>query len=241
MSRVLIADDNKNMALTCSNFLTNEKNIEVIDIVDNGIDALNSYIKNKPDVLLLDLDMPKMSGLEVIEELSKDSKEKRKNNIIVISGTLDKLHPYNTSKVFRIMPKPLEYDELIETIYEIQGILDDEKLEEEIENIFLDLKLTDFSLKGLDYLKKSVFYCYKDEDLLFNISQVYETIAQDYFLKKIKPKNVLWSLESLIDVYEKNISEGFLSSFFVYYDDNKNLTPKYFIELIVFYLKKSVR
>ena len=86
MSRVLIADDNKNMTLTFSNFLTKEKNIEIIGIVNNGIDALNTYFEKKPDVLLLDLDMPKMNGLEVIEKLSNDVQEKKKNNIIVISG-----------------------------------------------------------------------------------------------------------------------------------------------------------
>ena len=239
MSRVLIADDNENMALTCSNFLTKEKNIEVIGIVNNGIDAISSYEQNKPDILLLDLDMPKMNGIEVIEFLSKDEQERKKNNIIVISGTLDQLHPYNTTKLYRVMPKPLDYEKLIETINEAQGIIDSEILEEKIEDLLIDINLTDVSLKGLEYLKKAVFYCYNDENLLFNISQVYETIAHEYFYKKLKPKNILWSLESLIDAYQKSIDQRFLSSFFLHYDNSKNLTPKYLIELIVYQLKKA--
>ena len=69
MSRVIIPDDNEVMALTCKNFLTKEKNIEIIKIVNNGIDAYNSYMEEKPDVLLLDLDMPGMDGVEVINKL----------------------------------------------------------------------------------------------------------------------------------------------------------------------------
>ena len=135
MSRVLIADDNKNMTLTFSNFLTKEKNIEIIGIVNNGIDALNTYFEKKPDVLLLDLDMPKMNGLEVIEKLSNDVQEKKKNNIIVISGALEKLRPYNTSQVYRVMQKPIDHSQLLTFINEIQDNIDDEILEIKINEV----------------------------------------------------------------------------------------------------------
>ena len=107
--------------------------------------------------------------------------------------------------------------------------------------MFIDLKLINPALKGTNYLKQAIIYCYNDGDLLYNISTVYEMIAQDNFIKHIKGKNVLWSLESLIDAYEKSVSSGFLGSYFVYYDDSKNLTPKYLIELIVVHLWKTIR
>lgn len=84
MSRVLIADDDKNIASACTNFLTNEKNIEIIDVVNNGKDALNSYMKNVPDVMILDLKMPDMNGLEVLDKLSNSHVERRKNNIFLV-------------------------------------------------------------------------------------------------------------------------------------------------------------
>lgn len=240
MSRVLIADDNVGMTLSCSNFLTKEKNIEIVGIVNNGIDALKCYNEEQPDVLLLDLDMPEMSGLEVIEELSKDETEIRKNNIIVISGTLDRLHPYNTAQVYRIMPKPLDYDKLLETIYEIQENLDDYRLEKEIKTMFLELNLTDTSLKGLDYLKKVVFYCYKYPEMRTHITLAYEQVIRYYSLNKKKPKNIMWNLESMLKIYEKNISKDFLQSYFYKYDFTRNLSPTYLVDLMVSHLDEKL-
>ena len=237
MSRVIIADDNEVMALTCKNFLTMEKNIEVIKIVNNGIDAYNSYMKERPDVLLLDLDMPGMDGVEVINKLCEDEEEKRKNNIIVISGTLDRLHPYNTAKVYRIMPKPLDYYELIKTINDIQGMLEYERIEKNIDEIFFESKLAAPCLKGTNYLKQAAIYCYYDEELLYDLNSVYDKVAKDNYFKHINGKNVLWSLQSLIGSYQKNTNKDFLSSYFLYYDDSRDLTPRYLLELLVTQLK----
>lgn len=237
MIRVIIADDNEYLTKTCCKYLSEEKEIEIIDIVNNGVDALNSYLTNNPDVLLLDLDMPGLNGLEIIDKLSENMKEKKKNNIIVISGKLEYLFPYNTSKVYRIMPKPLDFDKLIDTIYEIKEILNDTLLEEQINDYLLELKLFSPSLKGLDYLKKAIFYCYKDETNLTNITNVYEMIARDYKAQNITAKKVLYSLESLVDAYCRSINKEFLLSVFTYYDPQKHLSPKYLIELIVVNLK----
>lgn len=239
MSRILIADDNKNFALTCTNFLTKEENIEIIDIATNGITALNTYLQERPDILILDLNLPGMSGIEIINKLSQNKEEKRKNNIIVISGDLKNYIPYKTSKVYTILAKPINYDELLDTIYEIQNNIDLEYLEKTIDDLFYRLRLHIPSSRGVNYLKQAVIYCYSDETLFYNISQVYTKIACKNPKDKIKAKNVLWSLESLIDTYERSITKEFLSSFFVYYDNNRRLTPKYLIELIVIYLKHN--
>ena len=240
MSRVLIADDDKNIASACTNFLTNEKNIEVIDVVNNGKDALDSYMKNVPDVMILDLKMPDMSGLEVLDKLSNSYVERRKNNIIVISGSLMDLFPYNTAKIYRILPKPFEFDELIDTINEIQGIIDDDYLENLIDDLFKKLRLYILSSKGIIYLKQAVIFCYKDENLFYNMSNVYELIAEKNSIKRITPKTVLWSLESLINTYKKSVDDEFLETNLVYYDATRNMTPKYLIELIVIHLKSII-
>ena len=241
MSRILIADDNVDFALTCTNFLTKEKNIEIVDVVADGISAFNSYIKYQPDILILDLDLPCMNGIDVINKLSEDKNEKKKSNIIVVSGAFEKLIPYNTTKVYKMFQKPIKHDELIKTIYEMQEIIDIEQLENKIDDLFYNLRLHVLSSKGVTYLKQAVIYCFNDETLFYNISKVYSMVATDNTIYNVKPKNVLWSLESLINTYEKSVDNRFLSSFFIYYDETRNLTPKYFIELIVIYLKRNIK
>lgn len=241
MSKVLIADDDINLALTCKNFLTKEKNIEVVDIVNNGKDAISSYIAYEPDVLILDLKMPDMDGVEVINKLSTFCAENKRNNIIVISGALNELMPYNTSMVYKIMPKPFDFDDLLKNINEIQGVNDANLLKNEIDDLFFKLRLPSLSIKGVDYLKQAVIFCYNNEELFYNISIVYTMIANNQRGDKVKPKNVLWTLESLTNSYKKCVDNTFLHSMFIYYyDETRNMTPKYLIELIVIHLKQSI-
>ena len=66
-------------------------------------------------------------------------------------------------------------------------------------------------------------------------------IADKDFKSKLKPKNIKWSLESLINSYRRTVNEDLLQSYFEqYWDKTRSLTPKYFIETIVIYLKKNI-
>ena len=66
MVKIMIADDNRESAQQLCYLLTKEENFKVINISTDGIEALQSYKRLNPDVLLLDLDMPKLNGLELL-------------------------------------------------------------------------------------------------------------------------------------------------------------------------------
>ncbi len=71
MIKILLADDHQIMLGGISAMLENEKEIEVVGAVSNGLEVLE-FIKNKEvDVLLLDLQMPVMDGLETTMHAKK--------------------------------------------------------------------------------------------------------------------------------------------------------------------------
>lgn len=57
----------------------------------NGFEALDKLIKHKPDLMLLDIDMPKMSGMEVLKRIRRSRDRKiKKLPIIMFTGNVDK-------------------------------------------------------------------------------------------------------------------------------------------------------
>lgn len=74
--KVLVCDDNKSFAGIVGKFLSSQDNMEIVDIAINGKEAVDKIIKNKPDVVLLDLVMPELDGLGVIEKLVENNIEK---------------------------------------------------------------------------------------------------------------------------------------------------------------------
>lgn len=69
---VAIVDDNEKMVSLLDAILQTDKNIEVIGRGDDGVQALDIIKNQEPDVVLLDLIMPKLDGLEVMQQVNKD-------------------------------------------------------------------------------------------------------------------------------------------------------------------------
>lgn len=71
--RVLIADDNRAVRIGMRLQLDNAPDIEVVGEVGNGIDAVMAGRSEQPDVILMDLQMPGMSGVEATKRLLDES------------------------------------------------------------------------------------------------------------------------------------------------------------------------
>ncbi len=69
--KVLIADDSKDFTAMLSSCISLFPDIEVVGIAQNGFQVLKLLEQEKPDVLLLDIIMPEMDGLEVLRNLNK--------------------------------------------------------------------------------------------------------------------------------------------------------------------------
>jgi len=64
--RVLIVDDSFLMRRVIRNILEKDQDFEVVDEAANGLEALERAATWQPDVILLDIEMPKMDGLEFL-------------------------------------------------------------------------------------------------------------------------------------------------------------------------------
>ncbi|AGB40962.1 chemotaxis response regulator containing a CheY-like receiver domain and a methylesterase domain [Halobacteroides halobius DSM 5150] len=80
--KVLVVDDSAFMRKVVSELLEEDREIEVIDKARNGRDALRKIEKHTPDVITLDVEMPKMNGLDFLKRL----KGKKAIPVIMLSS-----------------------------------------------------------------------------------------------------------------------------------------------------------
>lgn len=69
--RVIIAEDHAILRDGLRSLLSSEENIEVVDEVEDGIKAVRSASKYHPDLIVMDLSMPRMNGIEAIHEIRR--------------------------------------------------------------------------------------------------------------------------------------------------------------------------
>jgi two-component system invasion response regulator UvrY len=71
MPKVLIADDHTIVRTGLKQIIADEPDIKIIGEVSNGVEVLEFLQKNACDLVLLDLSMPKRTGLDVISEIKQ--------------------------------------------------------------------------------------------------------------------------------------------------------------------------
>ncbi len=70
--RVVIVDDEELARLALRQHLTTLGNIEIVRECSNGFEAIKAASELKPDVMLLDVQMPKIDGFEVLEVIGRE-------------------------------------------------------------------------------------------------------------------------------------------------------------------------
>ena len=83
---VLIADDNKDFCEIIGQYLSKQNDIDLVGVVHDGFEALNKIIQLQPDVVVLDIIMPHMDGLGVLEKLSEEDSIEKLPKIIILSA-----------------------------------------------------------------------------------------------------------------------------------------------------------
>lgn len=76
--KVVLADDNRNFCGVLESWLSSKDDMELVGIANNGVEALSVIAEQQPDVLLLDLVIPGLDGLGVMEKMGPVTKARLK-------------------------------------------------------------------------------------------------------------------------------------------------------------------
>lgn len=204
---VLLADDNKEFTMTLSSYLEKEESIEIIGIAKDGNEAYEMAVKLKPDILLLDIIMPHLDGLGVLEKLYSTEMEKMPIAIILSAVGQDKI----TQKAISLgaqyyIVKPFDINVLIKRMKELKNYQpsqlkgnfisreikaqyidiapekkkSEENLEALVTNIIHEVGVP-AHIKGYQYLREAIMMVIKDTDVINQITkQLYPEIASKY-------------------------------------------------------------
>ena len=82
---VLLVDDHALLRTGVANIINQERDLEVIAQAGDGIEAIDAYERHHPDVILLDLRMPRMEGVEVVRQIRERDPRAR----VIILTTYD--------------------------------------------------------------------------------------------------------------------------------------------------------
>ncbi|MFZ3046204.1 MAG: response regulator [Desulfatirhabdiaceae bacterium] len=116
--RILIVDDETFVGELLSEYLTG--NGYEVSTVENGEDALTAYSQFKPDIVILDIRMPGMSGIEVLKKMRKLD---NKPSIIMASayGDSETINETMAQGADHYLQKPMTLSKLLEMVENIQN------------------------------------------------------------------------------------------------------------------------
>jgi len=191
---VLIADDNKEFCNLVCEFLGQEADMYIVGIAHDGLQVLEKVAQLNPQILILDLIMPNLDGLGVLDKLSENPKRPK---IIVLSAVgQDKI----TQKAINLgadyyIVKPFDLNILAERIREIISDYNSDaeistvtinpenqrnQLEREITNIIHEIGVP-AHIKGYFYLREAIFMVINDVELLSAVTKIlYPSIAKKF-------------------------------------------------------------
>ncbi|MBI5006658.1 MAG: Hpt domain-containing protein [Nitrosomonadales bacterium] len=118
---VMVVDDSLTVRKITGRLLA-RSGYQVVTAKD-GVDAMEQLTEILPDVMLLDVEMPRMDGFELAKRLRQDSRTQDMPIIMITSRTADKHRRYALELgVNEYMGKPYQEDELLEHIARLVGV-----------------------------------------------------------------------------------------------------------------------
>lgn len=213
--KILIADDNREFVNLLKDFMSNHLDIEIVGVAYNGNEALKILEKIEPDVVMLDIIMPHLDGLGVLEKL-KNYKFSVRPKIIMLTAFGQE---YVTQRAVELgasyyVLKPFDMEVLLNRIRQVVGeeavipdnlsnvsrdliTLDSNDLEVSISNIIHEIGVP-AHIKGYMYLREAISMVYNDVELLGSVTKILYPEVADKF--KTTPSRVERAIRHAIEV-----------------------------------------
>ena len=119
MIRVILADDHKLLIDALRPLLERQKNVEVVGVASDGIEAVELALQKKPDIALLDISMPKLNGINAARQILRTLP---KTGTIMLSMHADRRYIQESLRVGArgYILKESAASEVFEAILEVQ-------------------------------------------------------------------------------------------------------------------------
>lgn len=215
---VAIADDNERMLQVLGDIVRSDEEFQVVGTAKDGEEAYEMIKKKEPDVVLLDIVMPKLDGLTVMDKIKNDRNLKKHPAFIMISAIgQEKIteDAFDLGADYYIM-KPFDSDVVINRIkhirdsanrkmaelrkvnpYEKKEKLEERNLENDVTNIIHEIGVP-AHIKGYQYLREAIMMSVTDMEMLNSITKIlYPSIAKKF---QTTPSRVERAIRHAIEV-----------------------------------------
>ncbi len=187
MFKLLVVEDNIKQSKQIINYISqNDDDTKLYCIAYNYQEAID-IIKNKDiDIILLDLNLPDTSGIEIIKYIEKNKINKYYNSIFVVSGRYDLITVVQKSPyVFSYITKPYSLNNILENLKSIIKLKKSKDILQKINNELKKLHYN-FSYNGTRYLAETIYEIYKrDNENSDNLKKYIYPIIADKHKKTI--------------------------------------------------------
>jgi len=215
---VAIADDNERMVEILEEILHQDEELQIVGIARNGEEACQIIREKEPDIILIDIIMPKLDGLTVMEKIGQDSRLQKKPEFVVISAIGQERiteDAFLLGASYYIM-KPFDHDMLLNRIqslktdrqkrrtevhkvapYETKKAYIERNLETDVTNMIHEIGVP-AHIKGYQYLRDAIMMAVEDMNMLNSITKIlYPTIAKNH---QTTPSRVERAIRHAIEV-----------------------------------------
>ena len=201
---IAIADDNERMTEILSEIMKQDEDLQVVGIAHNGEEACQLIRDKGPDIMLLDIIMPKLDGLSVMERISQDTKIKKKPEFVVVSAIMKPFdHEMLLNRIQSLKHAGTKVRSEIRTEsrkvvpYENKKEYVERNLETDVTNMIHEIGVP-AHIKGYHYLRDAIMMAVEDMNMLNSITKIlYPTIAKNH---QTTPSRVERAIRHAIEV-----------------------------------------